>query len=617
MYIRKSTREYKGRTYTNYLLVESVRTPKGPRQKVICSLGDLRPRRRSEWLRLAHKVESALVGQGDLFGDDDAKVRAIVRKVGERDAALRPAAEEQAAEAGEDLVAVHTDRVRTERHREAGPVYVGCDFWERLGLDGILENAGVSERTRILTCAMTLNRLIAPCSEHAMPDWIRRTALGDLLEVDFEDLAEDALYRNMDRLHSRRAVIEKELAEREETLFNLDPMVFLYDLSSTYFEGSARANPKAKRGYSRDKRPDCTQVVLGLVIRREGFPLAHEVFEGNTQDRASLGPMLDGLDRRVGLKPGQTVVVDRGMAYEDNLQEIRGRGLHYVVASRQTERDQWMAEFEDARDFEEVERVPSPRNPGQKKTEVRVKKVGRGEETHVLCLSDARAEKDRAIREKHEGRLLADLGKLEKRIREGRLVRREKIWEAVGRIRERYPRVARYYRIGYAENEKRLCYELDEERRKKAETLDGSYLLRTDRTDLSADEIWRIYTLLTRIEDAFRSMKSPLSLRPIHHQKELRVETHIFLCILAYHLLVAIEKTLLDQRLHTSWATVRESLRTHQVSTVVLPTDGGTVLRIRRGSTPEPHQVELYDRLGMSSEIIRPKKTWSRDPLKV
>src|SRR3990172_3121523 len=230
---------------------------------------------------------------------------------------------------------------------------------------------------------MALNRLIYPASEHAMPRWIRSTGLEDMWDVDFKTLCDDRLYRNLDRLYPNRAAIEAALVQRERSLFNLQPTVFFYDLTSTYFEGQALANPKAKRGYSRDHRPDCKQVVVGLVINAEGFPLAHEIFAGNLQDRSSLKAMLDGLNTRVPLKPGQTVVVDRGMAYDENLAEIRSRDLHYLVAARQPERNRWLAEFE-GDGFAEVIRQPSPRNPFQKKPKVEVKLERRGGETHVL-----------------------------------------------------------------------------------------------------------------------------------------------------------------------------------------------------------------------------------------
>lgn len=605
MYIRKSSRTYKGKTYSNYVLVESVLTPHGPRQKIVCSLGDLRPRPQAEWLALAHKLTSALSGQADLLTTNsaDPELQQILDKV---HFATPPAS---------DLLSVHVDQVRTEESREAGPVHAGYQFWRRLGLDGILAQAGLSERVRQLACAMTLNRLIHPASELAMPDWIRSTALSDILQVDFQTLAEDALYRNLDRLHVQRVAIEAALAEGERTLFGLDQTVFLYDVTSTFFEGRALANPKAQRGYSRDHRPDCKQVLIGLAVNRDGFPLAHEVFAGNRHDSSTLEEMLQALDKRVGLQPGQTVVVDRGMSGEVNLQQIVARKLHYLVAEPYGARKDWMEEFENDADFVEVKRETSPTNPFQHKSTIQVKMRQVDGEVHVLCISSERKEKDGAIRQAHEKKLLVDLEKLAKRVAKGkgRGTKPAEVIESIGRLKERYSRVARYYRLEYDSEKKVFQYHLDEAKRARAEKLDGSYLLKTDRQDLTADEAWRIYTLLTRAEAAFRTLKSPLGERPIFHHKEGRVEAHIFLCVLAYHLLISIEKTLLDAGVHTSWATVRETLKTHQITTIVLPADGGLTLRIRQGSTPELTHRELYQKLGIGSEIIPPRKTWTRD----
>ena len=608
MYIRKSSRTYKGKTYSNYVLVESVLTPNGPRQKIICSLGDLRPRPQAEWLELAHKLTSALSGQSDLLAvqSPDSELQELLAKV-------QSAAPPSPPAAATDLLSVHVDQVRSEESREAGPVHAGYQFWLRLGLDGILAQAGLGDRVRQLACAMTLNRLIHPASELAMPDWIRSTALSDILQVDFQTLAEDALYRNLDRLHAQRVTIEAALAERERTLFGLDQTVFLYDVTSTFFEGRALANPKAKRGYSRDHRPDCKQVLIGLAVDRDGFPLAHEVFAGNRHDSTTLEQMLTALDKRIGLQPGQTVVVDRGMSGEENVKQIVARKLHYLVAEPYGARGDWVEEFENDEGFVEVKRKTSPTNPFQRKSTIQVKMRQVGGETHVLCLSSERKEKDRAIRQAHEKKLLVDLEKLQKRVAKGkgRGTRPAEVLESIGRLKERYSRVARYYRMEYDSEKKVFHYNLDEAKRARAEKLDGSYLLKTDRQDLTADEAWRIYTLLTRAEAAFRTLKSPLGERPIFHHKEARVEAHIFLCVLAYHLLLSIEKTLLDAGVHTSWATVRETLKTHQINTIVLPTDGGLILRIRQGSTPEPVHRELYKKLGISSEIVPPRKTWS------
>ena len=598
MYLRKTTRTYKNTTYTNHLLVESIQTPQGPRQRVICSLGSLQPAPAEQWLGLAHKLEAALQGQAALAGAEPPievveKARRGTRR-GPRGGAIE----------------VVIDHVAMEDAREAGPVHVGHQIWRRLRIEPILRHAGLSARACVLTEAMTLNRLIAPRSEHAMPDWMRRTALRDLLPIDVEALHDDALYRTLDRLHPKREQIERELAEQERSLFNLDDTVYLYDLTSTYFEGEVARNPQAMRGYSRDQRPDCKQVVVGLVLDREGFPKAHEVFDGKLQDRQSVSTMLDALEKRVGKKTDGTVVVDRGMAYPENLAQIRQRGLHYLVAGLQPERTAWLDEFENDEGWEDVVRVPSPRNPFQEKTRVQIKRRSKDDAVYVLCRSDGREAKDRAIREKHETRWLADVQKLEQRVAKGRLKNEAKIQQAIGRLRERYPRVARYYAIAYDAAQDRVVWHPHDEKKTLAAKLDGGYLLKTDRQDLTAEEIWRTYILLTRVENAFRAMKSPLMERPIFHHLQHRTQTHIFLCVLAYHLLTAIEHRFLQAGTHTSWWTLRQQLSTHQVATVVLPTTSGRVLKIRKGTTPEPGHRDIYDTLRIPYEVMKPVRTW-------
>jgi len=604
VFIKRTTRRVGSTTYVNHLLVESVATPQGPRHRTICSLGSLAPAPVAQWRGLAQKLSSALAGQTTLVPDPAVEVLA---------AQTRPTrSRSRPAPAGAaDVVAIHTDRVQTEEPREAGPVHVGHQMWQALALDRILAAAGLSARTRQLTELMTLNRLVNPAAEHAMPDWIRRTALGDILATDFTTLADDALYRNLDRLHPQRAPIERALAEQERTLFNLDDTVYLYDLTSTYFEGQCPRNPQAQRGYSRDHRPDCKQVVVGLVLDRDGFPKAHEVFDGNRVDRTTVAAMLTTLEVRTGRRGGATVVVDRGMAFADTLKEITDRGHHYLVASRQAERTPHLDAFEDATGWAEVIRQPSPRNPGQKKSRVEIKRQVVAGEVHILCRSEGRTAKDRAIREKHAQRFLGDLKKLQARVSTGRLREDAKVHEAIGRLKERYPRVARYYALTYDAAAPTVTWALHDDKKTKAAQLDGGYLLKTDRPDLTDEEIWRLYMLLTRVEDAFRDMKSPLMERPIFHHLKDRVQTHIFLCVLAYHLLVAIEKRFLDQGVHTSWATLREQLSTHQVQTIVLPATNGQTLRIRKGSTPEAIHREIYRTLQIPHEVMKPVKTWA------
>ncbi len=436
-----------------------------------------------------------------------------------------------------------------EKAREAGPVHVGYQFWKKLKMDEILKQAGFSEKVRLLTLFMVMNRLISPSSEHKMAGWINSIALSDILSLDLTSLNDDALYRNLNELHPKRGIIESLLTEKEKNLLDLDDTIYLYDLTSTYFEGMCLFNPQAKRGYSRDKRFDAKQVVVGLIIDRDGFPKAHEIFPGNQKDCTTLTEMLDILEKRVGKKEGAAVVVDRGMAFQGNISEIKKKGYHYVVATRQQERNQYLDEFEKG-GFHSLLRNTSSANPTKKKSGVFVKKIEKGDELLALCISEGRSEKDKAIRESHEKKGLA-------------------------------------------------------------ESLDGSYMLKTDRTDMSDDEIWRTYSLLTRCENAFRNMKSPLCERPIFHQLKRRVQTHIFLCILAYHLLVAIEKTLSDEGIHTSWLTVKDTLRTHQVATVILATTSGEILKIRKGVNAEPEHLEIYKNLSIPSEVMKPIKIWN------
>ena len=319
MFLKSTSKTVKGKTYANHLLVESVHTPNGPRHRVICSLGSLAPAPAEDWLALSHKLHDALAGQATLL--PDAKVQPLLERVRKKPSRPRT---RQTGDSGE-VVPVLADQITIEDARAAGAVHVGHRMWHRLGLDSVLEKIGPDDKSRLLTEVMTLNRLICPVSEHAMPDWVRRTAIGDILQTDFSPLNDENLYRNLDKLHPCRVEIEKDLADNERTLFGLEESIYLYDLTSTYFEGNCERNPKARRGYSRDGRPDCKQVVIGLVLDGDGFPKAHEVFDGNRSDTTTVDDMLAALERRMGSKPGATVVVDRGMSSKKNLKQIAAR----------------------------------------------------------------------------------------------------------------------------------------------------------------------------------------------------------------------------------------------------------------------------------------------------
>jgi transposase len=607
LFIKRTKRTLRGKTYTNHLLVESVATKQGPRHRVVCSLGSLSPAPKAQWLKLARHLQESLGGQESFLEHSDEE-QALVQK------ATLAAKDKKERKAGNDIH-IDLEQVEVEEARQAGAVHVGHQIWQRLGLDQILAGVGFSQKTCRLTQVMTLNRLIEPSSELAMSEWVARSALSDILKEDFSQLNEDRLYRNMDRLYGKRGAIEASLRAKEKTLFSLKESILLYDLTSTYFEGLCLSNPKAKLGYSRDCRADCKQVVIGLVLDGEGFPKAHEIFAGNRSDSTTVGDMLAVLQKRVGKTKDTTVVVDRGMAKPENLATIRAAGYHWLVAAPQPERACYFDQYEEQAGWQEIVREPSPRNEGQHKVRVLVKPAHSpdGSQSIALCWSEGRTQKDRAIRQKQEIRFLADIEKLAKRIALGRLRTAAKIYEAIGRLKERYPRVARYYHMAYDEQQSELSYSQDVERKQKAESLDGSYLLKSSRSDLSAEDIWLTYVLLSRVEAAFRAMKSPLCERPIFHHLERRVETHIFLCVLAYHLLVCIERAFLDQGIPTSWQTLRRQLSTHQVVTVRLPTTDGRACTIRRDTRPEQIHRDIYRVLRVPERILSPIMRWTQN----
>jgi transposase len=606
VFIKRTKRTFHGKTYTNHLLVESVATERGPRHRVVCSLGSLAPAPKAQWLKLAHHLQQSLGGQQELL-EPSVDEQALVQR-----AAVAATEGKKMRNAGGEL---NVEEVEVEEAREAGAVHVGHQIWQRLGLDQILSQASFSPKTCLLTQVMTLNRLIEPSSELAMSQWVRRSALADILKQDFAGLNKDRLYRNMDRLYGKRGPIEAALRAKEKSLFSLKESILLYDLTSTYFEGLCLSNAKAKRGYSRDSRPDCKQVVVGLVLDGEGFPKAHEIFAGNRSDSTTVADMIAVLQKRVGKTQDATVVVDRGMAKSENLAAIQAAGYHWLVAAAQPERISYFDQYEEQAGWQEIVREPSPRNEGQHKMRVLVKPAQSpdGSQSIALCWSEGRTQKDRAIRQKQEARFLADTEKLAKRITQGRLQSTSKIYEAIGRLKERYPRVARYYELAYDEQQCQFSCLEDLRRKQKAESLDGSYLLKSSRDDLSAEEIWRTYILLSRVEAAFRAIKSPLRERPIFHHLERRVETHIFLCVLAYHLLVCIERAFLDEGIHTSWETLRSQLSTHQVVTVRLPTTNGRTLTVRRDTRPEQIHRDIYRVLRMPERILSPIKRWSQN----
>lgn len=612
MFIKRCSKTVKGQKYVHHMLVETVMTPKGPRHRSICSLGDLEPGPPDKWLELAQRVQRSLSGQ--LPVGQDPLIAAIVEKA---QAAIPPGIDQAAT------AEVVLDSLELSEACQAGPVHVGHQMWVKLGMDDVLKQAGLKAQARRLTEVLVLNRLCEPSSEHAISNWAKRTALADILTERMPVLNDTALYRNLDKLHPQRATIEHLLYERQRQMFQLAGTLFLYDLTSTYFEGSCAKNPKAKHGYSRDKRSDCRQVVLGLILDRDRFSVGHEVFDGNRTDATTLGDMLAILDKRTGKTysdeqlllpdaPRPLVVMDRGLASKENRETITQRGYSYLVACRASEVTEFAAEFENEEGWRELIRKTSAKNRYQHKTRVMIKTFSQCDEQYVLCRSDGRIEKDKAIRQRAEGALAADLEKLKKRLVTGKLKDTNKIHQALGRLKERHSRVARYYDITVPEQPSGLAWEHNQQR-EQAGRLDGAYVLRTKRKDLSDDEMWRTYMLLTTVEAAFGDMKGTLDLRPVYHQLTHRVETHLFICVLAYQLLVTIERLLAEAGIYESWATIRNELSTHQVNSASLTTTSGDRLTKRIATTPNDRQKQIYAALHIPDQPLPHTHVWCRN----
>ena len=556
------------------------------------SLGTLQVPK-SDWPLLAERIEEFLKRQESLpFGS--YRVDGLAREFAERIERKQLKRQTEASLRGE-VGEVYLEKSETDHCRELGPEYVGHSFWKRLGMDRILRELGFTEKQCLLSEVQVVGRLVCPRSELGTVGWFERTALGELMEGRLKGLNEDLLYRVSDRLYRRREEIEVRLAQRERELFSLDETIILYDFTSTYFEGLAGGNEKAEYGYSRDHRPDQKQVVVGLVLDREGFPKAHTVLKGNTRDPKTLGGILDVLDKRVEDRR-VTVVIDRGLATEKNLEIVKGRGYTYIVATRQSEREKW---------FPGVEKEQFVTLRENEKGEVEVEGQVRrtGDEVVVLCYSKKREAKDRAIRERFQERFEEDAQRLKKRVETGNLKDEGKIHQAIGRLRERYPRVARYYDLKLVAGESgrwEFRWALKKEDVEKDEARDGMYVLRTNRLDLSDREIWALYVMLTRVENSFRYLKSTLGIRPLFHQKAHRVESHIFISIMAYHLLHAIELKLREHGDTRSWPTIRDILSTHNVVTIIHRGTNGKVYKIRKGTKAERKHEEIYKRLGLS-----------------
>jgi len=573
MYLRANHREKDGKRHTYWSLVETVRTPDGPRQRTLCHLGEWNDSAQGRWLKTIEVFNEA----GDrhqlkLFPAD-----------------VTPPPDD--AEVAQVLV----QRVRLERARQLGPSLLGLTLWRQLQLDAFFE-AHVDHKPAAvpwsrIAAVLAINRLCAPGSELAIEErWYPTTALDDLLHIPDGKINDSRLYRALDQMLPHKTALERHLRTRYGELFAAEFDVLLYDLTSTYVEGAAPKNPMLHRGYSRDHRGDCLQVVLAVIVNVDGFPLSYETFDGGRTDVTTLETIMRMVERKYG-KARRVWVLDRGIVSEANLAAIRRRGGQYLVGTRRSQ----------LRDVEQA-LLEGTWTQVRADVEAQLVTIPGGTETYVLCRSMARRQKELAIRRRFSTRLEDALRGLDRLIAAGRLKDRATLERRLGRLQERYPSVADLYAMTAREADGRLHldWHLIETQRAWRDAREGAYMLRTNLEGQTAEELWTKYIQLTEAEAAFRALKSELAIRPVFHQLEHRTKAHILVAFLGYALWVTLKHQLRRSGTGLSPAQALAHLATLQSADIVLPTTDGREIRLRRVAQPTPTQQRLLDQLGIT-----------------
>ena len=574
MFLKTHSRRKDGKAHTYYSLVESVRTSRGPQHRTLAYLGELNGSAERAWRRTisVFNGESGEACQLELFPSDTPTIPS-----------------------GEHVVRVVLDRVRWERPRDFGEVFLAHHLWKLLGLDELLQElmpAGDEEIPwPVMAFILTAARLIAPSSELAIEErFYPRTALEDICGVPEEKVNKDRLYRGLDQLLPHKAALEKHLRSRLGTLFQEPFDLLLYDLTSTYFEGLAEGNPSAKRGYSRDHRPDCMQIVIGLVVTKSGLPLGYEVFSGNQNDSASLELIMVRMEELYG-KASRVWVFDRGVASEKNLESLRNSGGLYLVGTprtllRKVEAALLEGDWKTVREGIEVKLVPAPE--------------GR-QDTFILCRSSDRRQKEAAIHDRFERTIEDRLNRMQAAVEAGRLRNRDVLQQRLGRIKTECSRVARAYSFSVEGDGAALRFSWTKDQAKAdfQRHSQGAYLLRTNLSGHSEQELWSMYMQLNDAEAAFRTLKQDLSIRPIYHQLDSRVKAHVLVCFLAYVLYRTLDRLAKEKGLATTARRVLASLAIIKSGDIILPLVDGRELRLRRVSRPDHAQAELLTRLNV------------------
>jgi len=588
--------------YYTYKLVESLRTERGPRQRTLLNLGTDFNLPKAKWKDLANRVEEVITGQTSLFDypeEIESLARKCARKIIRKQSSIIPKKENSSLDYLPDYQTVDVNSVENEHARTIGAEHVVYHTLKELEVDRKLAELKFNKPHLEAALGVIAARLINPSSERKTHVWLREiSGIDELMDTDFSMLSQDRVYKVSDMLLKQKKAIEDHLSFKERNLFNLEEKIILYDLTNTFFEGSGKYNKKAHFARSKEKRDDCPLVTLGLVLDADGFPKRSNVFEGNVSEPKTLKTMIKHLSNENTLiKP--IIVLDAGIATEANIKWLKGNQYSYLVVSRKRKKDipanlNMITVKEDDNTFVQAALVKNEET----------------DEIELYCHSKGKEKKEKGIKSLFQKRFEEELKKIQSALSKKNGIKRyDKVIERIGRLKERFKRVAHRYAIIIKKDSKTNKAKAIDWHLKDIENNEGVYVLRTNREKLKEGQIWNIYNMLTDIEDAFRCMKSELGFRPIHHQKELRADGHIFITVFAYHLLHAIRFKLRRQGIHLSWTTIREQLSTQVRISTIMKRKDGKMIHIRKSSRAELFHKKIYDALNLSYQPGKMVKT--------
>ena len=593
MFIRQTQTRSKssGDSYFTYRLVESRRVGKKISQHTLLNLGANFDLPSEDWPELCTRIEQILNTQQPLFAPDptiEEKAQHIYSQILARKGEIKTP---QDTKDDTDFQEVNLNSLEQIKPRTVGAEHVALEALKELRIPQLLEETGFNARQSAQALGNIIARMCAPRSELATAQWLKETsALGELLKYDFQAMPLISLYRASDRLLKNKTLIENKIFERVQDIFHFTPTVTLYDLTNTYMEGNASANPKAKRGRSKEKRTDCPLITLGLTLDASGFIRHSEVFEGNVSEGKTLEKML----LQLHAPPGALVIMDAGIASKANLQWLLANHFNYLVVSRETKRDIEMDNTQ-IRASASGHNIHLQRKEGEYEGEIK-----------LACWSEERAQKDESINHHFREKYEAELKKLSAGLNKPHSTKkRDAISQRLGRLKETCKRVSAHYEIIMEVDETtglvtQLTWQYKPQQKSK-QTHPGVYQLRTTLTDWDNEALWRTYTMLTDLESVFRSLKSELGMRPVYHQLEKRCDGHLFITVLAYQAVQLIRRKLKEHGIHESWSSLREKLaRQHRITATFKQRDGKT-LHIRQATQPEEELKGIYAKLAIAT----------------